>query len=179
METEVVIRRIHPEDYERAHAFQCEYLDPESFENFNERLANHHDLYFAAYVADELIGVCYGNPSRRNETLINLQGIAVTHEEGKQLLRTGIGSRLIAQFEDAVRSKGYRSIGLGSAEDLKVERFYVKNGYLPIELVAKGPQHQEYERVPVADYEAGKELQQELRRRHDASEVIFIFEKTL
>ncbi|RAP75910.1 GNAT family N-acetyltransferase [Paenibacillus montanisoli] len=175
----VEIRLLNREDYERVHAFQCEYLDQESMEDFTDRISTNHDLYLGAFAADELVGVCYGHPSRRDNASINLQGIAVTHEETKQLLRTGIGSKLIAAFEDAVRSKGYRKIGLGSAEDLKVERFYLKNGYIPFELVAKGSHHHEYERISVHDYDVGKVLQEELRRRHQASEVIFIFEKML
>ena len=58
-------------------------------------------------------------------------------------VRKGIGSKLISQFEEAVKRKGYNQIGLGSADDLKVEHFYLKNGFQPFELVAKGENHEE------------------------------------
>ena len=78
-----------------------------------------------------------------------------------------------------MKRKGYNQIGLGSADDLKVEHFYLKNGFQPFELVAKGENHEEYERVTINDYESGKVRQQALRKKHNAKEVIFIFEKLI
>ena len=72
-------------------------------------------------------------------------------------------------IDDVVQEKNkinLMEISLGSADDPKVEAFYYKNGYRPIEIVAKDK----------AGYE--KELEK-LRRRHNPQEAIFIFEKRL
>ena len=97
----------------------------------------------------------------------------------KDYARRGIGSKLISHFEEAVKRKGNDQMGVGSADDLKVEHFYLKNGFKPCELVAKGANHEEYERVTINDYESGKLQQQTLRKKHNAKEVIFIFEKLI
>ncbi|QHT62760.1 GNAT family N-acetyltransferase [Paenibacillus lycopersici] len=171
------IRPIRAEDYAAAHAFQCEYLDRESYEEFEARAKANPDLYLAAFAGGELIGIVYGHPSRREAGAAALQGIAVTLDETKRLARTGIGSRLIASFEEAVRRRGLREISLGAADDLKVELFYVKNGYLTNELVAMNADYEQLERAPIADYASGKERQEQLRSKHQAHQVIFIFGK--
>ncbi|WP_249315438.1 GNAT family N-acetyltransferase [Bacillus sp. FJAT-49711] len=48
---------------------------------------------------EELVGVCYGSPSRKDERAIHLQGIAVNLDVKKGYGRKGIGSRLIEEFE--------------------------------------------------------------------------------
>lgn len=179
VEMTIDIRPIHAEDYAAAHAFQCEYLDRESYEEFNYRVEDYPDLYLGAFADGELVGVIYGQPWQRTESTALLQGIAVTLDETKQLARTGIGSRLIAAFEESVRRRGLRRIDLGAADDWKVERFYLKNGYSPYELVAMDANDDQLERLPVTDYASGKELQEQLRCKHRAKQVIFIFDKIL
>lgn len=176
---EIEIRAIRAEDHAVAHAFQCDYLDRESYEEFLQRSTGNPDLYLAAFAGDELVGIVYGHPSRRDASTAALQGIAVTLEETKQLARTGVGSRLNAAFEEAVRRRGMRRIDLGAADDLKVERFYLKNGYNPYELVAMDANYEQVERAAVADYASGKELQEQLRTKHQAQQVIFIFDKII
>lgn len=136
-------------------------------------------IYIAAFVAGKLVGVCYGHPSARVADAFMLQGVAVSLDEAKGYARRGIGSRLLASFEAMVRDRGFRKVDLGAADDEKVEQFYLKNGYEPYELVAKSASYETYERVPVKDYSSGKLQQEELRRKHDAHEVIFIFAKTV
>jgi hypothetical protein len=82
-------------------------------------------------------------------------------------------------FEAAARQAGAHSVGVGSADDLKVEQFYLKNGYRLVELVAKSADYQELERAAISDYETGKQKQEQLRTQYAAKEVIFIFAKEL
>jgi GNAT superfamily N-acetyltransferase len=177
---EIVIRRPNSAEYPRVHAFQCEYLDQESLEAFDRKLAEATGHYLAAFDGDEVVGVCYGCQSSRDANTMALQGIAVSLDTSNNYARTGIGSRLNAAFEQCARSSGYARIDLGSADDLKVERFYLKNGYVPYELVAKDADYEELTRVAVDDYASGKALQQQLRDQYrSATEVIFIFHKSL
>ncbi|GMA60394.1 N-acetyltransferase [Alicyclobacillus fastidiosus] len=175
----IEVRTIEQHDYERAHAFQSEYLDREKFPEFVQRVAANPDLYFVAVNGDELIGICYGHPSKKDESVITLQGIAVDLNETKGYARVGIGSRMIRVFESAVKTRGYRKIAVGSADDPTVEKFYLKNGFKPTELVAKGLHYEEYERISIDDYEVGNVRREELWRKYAPKEVIFIFEKSI
>ncbi|MBS4200975.1 GNAT family N-acetyltransferase [Bacillus sp. FJAT-49732] len=175
----IEIQTIKKENYEIAHDFQCEYLDDESFQDFSFRVECNPDLYLIAMNEQELAGVCYGHPSNRDEQAIQLQGIAVNLEEEKGYARKGIGSKLIADFEKTAKRLGYKKLDLGSADDVKVEKFYLKNGFQPSELVAKNSNHEEYERVKIDDYETGKKVQEQLRMKYNPDEVIFIFQKQM
>jgi GNAT superfamily N-acetyltransferase len=175
----IMVRPVEPASYGDVHAFQCEYLDAEEFNAFTDRVASNPDLYLAAYHHAELVAVCYGQPSLRNHAAVQLQGIAVNLDETNQYARKGIGSAILRQFEKAAKNRGFRSIDVGSADDLKVEHFYLKNGFMPYELVANGPDHEELERVCIPNYELGKETQETLRKKHGAREVIFIFRKSI
>lgn len=120
-----------------------------------------------------------GEPSRRVPGAFAVQGVAVDLTPAKQCARRGIGSALLRAFGREAASLGYRLLDVGAADDERVERFYLKNGFLPYELVAKGTDGLERARAPIADYREGKRLQHELRNRHEAGEVIFIFRKPL
>jgi len=175
----IQITSVREKDYQKVYSFQCEYLDHESYDEFLNRIQENPDLYIYAYDEEELVGICYGKPSVKIESAISLQGIAVSLNESKGYARKGIGSALISNFENSVLMKGFKKISVGAADDLKVENFYLKNGFNPIELVAKGPHSEEYERVKVSNYEYGKKIQMGLRRKHQPREVIFIFEKII
>jgi GNAT superfamily N-acetyltransferase len=173
------IRTIRSEDYPSAFAFQNEYLDRESYTDFIQRVEQNPDLYLAAFDEDELIGVCFGHPSKKIVAAITLQGIAVSLDVKKDYARKGIGSGLLKAFEAAVKVKGYPRIDLGAADDPKVESFYLKNEYEPYELVVYDWNYHERERVPVNGYEAGLILKKELRAKYNPKEVIFIFHKNI
>jgi len=175
----IEINPIKKEDYEKAYAFQCEYLDDESIQEFTLRVESNYDLYLVAMNDRELVGVCYGSPSKRDIQAIQLDGIAVNLDKEKGYARKGIGSQLIEEFEKAVEHLGYTKLNLGSADDVKVERFYLKNGFQPYELVAKNYNHEELERVNIEDYETGKRIKEQLRLKHNPDEVIFIFHKQI
>ncbi|PWW05189.1 acetyltransferase (GNAT) family protein [Paenibacillus cellulosilyticus] len=181
MPLSITIRPVQAADHTDVYAFQQEYLDSEPYEAFIQRIEPPSALYFAAYQGHQLAGIIYGDPSRNNEHEYVLQGVAVNLDTTLGLARQGIGSQLMQTFEAAARQVGAHSIGVGSADDLKVELFYLRNGYEPIELVAKDANYRELERVSIHDdgYGAGKQLQEELRTKHAAHEVIFIFAKIL
>lgn len=175
----IAIRPVQAADYASVYAFQQEYLDSESYEAFIRRVEQPAGLYFAAYQGQQLAGIIYGNSSRRTAGNYVLEGVAVNLDTTLGLARQGIGSQLMQTFETAARQAGAHSIGVGSADDLKVERFYLKNGYQPVELVAKNADNRELERVAISDYETGKQRQEQLRTQYAAKEVIFIFAKAL
>ncbi|SFS72856.1 GNAT family N-acetyltransferase [Paenibacillus sp. BC26] len=173
------IRLIEESDYEQAHAFQCEYLDVENFEDFMQRVKSDPDLYLVTVVGSEVVGICYGSPSKRNDAVINLNGIAVNLDDSKPYARVGLGTNMLRFFETAVKKRSYQTIGVGSAADPKVEAFYIKNGFNPKELVVKGSNLEELERVRVDDFESGILRREELKRKYNPREVIFILEKDL
>lgn len=175
----IQVRAIEGHDFERVHAFQCEYLDSEGFHEFTKRVAINPDLYLVAVDGSELVGICFGHPSNRDISVMNLQGIAVNLDDTKGYARIGIGSTLMRAFESAVKKRGYKKIGVGSADDPKVEAFYLKNRFKPIELVAKDLHYEEIERVKVENFETGNVVREDLCRKHSPREVIFIFEKVV
>ncbi|WP_219837155.1 GNAT family N-acetyltransferase [Paenibacillus sp. R14(2021)] len=120
------IRLIEETDHEQAHTFQCEYLDIETFEDFIRRVKRDPDLYFVTVDGNEVVGVCYGSPSKKKDSDINLNGIAVNLDETKNYSRLGLGTNMQLFFETAVKKRGYSKIGVGSADDPKVEAFYLK-----------------------------------------------------
>lgn len=173
----IEIRLIKKEDYLQAHQFQCEYLDKESYENFLERIDAHPDVYFVALHGEHIIGVCYGHPSKHAEHAMQLQGIAVNLDP--KYARKGTGSKMLKAFEGAARNLGYNKIDVGSADDTKVEKFYVKNGFIPYEVQAKGDNHFLYEKQEVENYDDGLSIKKTLREKHKPKEVIFIMRKSL
>lgn len=68
---------------------------------------------------------------------------------------------------------------INEADDKKVEAFYLKNGFSPVALVAKGRNGEEFKRVSISDYDSGLSKKQELNKKYHPHEVIFIFEKIL
>lgn len=173
------IRALKEKDYRRVHKFQSEYLDQESFKDFIKRVRANPHLYLVAFEGNSLVGLCYGHPSDRVKSAVNLQGIAINLDETKGYARKGIGSKLIEKFAEVAKKKGFKKIGVGSSNDLKAENFYLKNGFKPYELVAKGKSHKELERVKIKDYKSGKITQGKLRKKHKSKEVIFIFGKII
>lgn len=175
----ITVRTIKKRDYQRVRAFQCEYLDQESIDEFVIRIEANPELYILAFDEDELVGVCYGHPSNKGESTLILQGIAVNLDENEGYARKGIGTLLIREFEEIAKVKGYSKIGVGCADDLKVESFYLKSGFSPCELVAKGQHGEEYQRVKISNYEFGKKTKEKIRKKYKPKEVIFIFEKVV
>jgi len=177
----VRIRQVDKADLPVVHPFQCDYLDRESADDWLRRVEANPGLYLAAFDGENIAGVCYGHPSRRSEGTAVLQGIAVNLDTAGPYARRGIGSRLLRAFERSCAARGFRRIGVGSADDPKVEAFYRKNGYVPVEIVAKDAECRELERVkiPAEEAERADERREALRRKTGAAEVNIIFGKEL
>ncbi|MCC3373810.1 hypothetical protein [Cohnella sp. REN36] len=108
---DVDIRPVREEDDASAYAFQCEYLDRESRADFANRMEAGRDWYLGAFLAGELVGVCYGAPSRREAGTAQLQGIAVNLDETRRLARKEFervripDGRLAKSIQEQLRAK--------------------------------------------------------------------------
>lgn len=175
----LTIEIIQQSAYHQAYALQCEYLDEEPFDCFVRRAEGHGNLYLVAMHDEQVVGVCYGEPSTRAAGTLTLQGIMVNLDARLGYARVGIGSTMLRCFERLGWQQGYQTVGVGAAQDPKVERFYLKNGYKPWQLVAKNYQGEELDRVEVHDYSSVERGRSALFAQHDCREVIIIFQKTL
>lgn len=129
-----MIRPIGRDDFDRVHAMQTTYLDGDSREEFEKRVAEDPDLYVVSIEGEALTGICYGRIKQPRGNAV-LNGICADLDNG--FGRKGIGTALLRAFEDVLRKRGCAGYSVGSAPDPKVESFYIKNGFYPIELVAK------------------------------------------
>ena len=173
------IKKIRKNNYVQAHKFQCLYLDNESFEDFIKRAENNKGLYLVALDAEKIIGVCYGQPSKHLKNSLELQGIAVNMDEDKKYARKGIGTKILKKLENEAVKKSFEKIDVGSADDEKVEKFYLKNGFIPYEIQAKGKNHSLYEKQKIKNYEEGLAKKGLLRKKYKPKEVIFIMKKEI
>lgn len=178
---QVTIRPVTLADEAVVHPFQTAYLDHVDADEWRSYTAENRGLCFAAYHNGELAGICCGHPSKRRPGEAVLQGIAVNLDERRSYARAGIGSRLLRVFERAAAGQGYAKVGLGAADDGKVEQFYLRSGYRPVELVAMDAAYRELRRAAVESLEfAAAMVQKEMMREAlQAAQVIFIFEKSL
>jgi len=118
---------IPPKDYPRLREIVAEYLPGTEISALDKMCADNPTTVVGYYHDDELIGVCYGFPTKDRD--FSLDGIAIVWD----YMKAGRGGELLALFESQVKALGYTSISLGSADGY-VERFYLKNGYTPTEL---------------------------------------------
>jgi GNAT superfamily N-acetyltransferase len=81
-------------------------------------------LFRGAYDRGDLVGFALGR--HREGDTAELVGIAVEDAYTRQ----GVGSRLLASFEDAADALGFERVSLGSAGGY-VDEFYLANGYEP------------------------------------------------
>ena len=118
------VKIIPKSDYDVLKSIANEYLSDTNI----EKICKHHPTTIVGYyINDTLIGVCYGMEIDSENFM--LDGIAIVCPYNAK----GRGGKLISMFEKCVFALGYKKISLGSAGDY-VERFYIKNGYTPIEL---------------------------------------------
>ena len=169
----VEVRKVDKNELNEFFEMQQEYLDIESFVTFHKNSTVFPDLHIGAFVDRKLVGIVYGG--LRNGG-IYLRGICVDLNGGYQ--RIGIGTLLLKAFETAVACRGQKKLTVGSVPNPKVENFYIRNGYTPIEIVVKG-KGAEFTRKKVSGFEEGKCLKESLKRELGAEEAIFIFEKAL
>ena len=171
----LTIRKIEEMDYKPIFDFRSNYIDM-NYQEFVIKTQKNSDLCFVVYDKDELIGYCLGEFADNKNYWVLLDEIVTNVSATKDYSRKGIGTKLIKKFEKSVWENGYKAIGLGSSDNYKVEQFYLKNNYIPTEIVAKS-KGLDLERVKIADYASGKQLQKEFRMKYKLNEVIFIFEK--
>ena len=169
----VEVRKVDKGELKEFYEMQQTYLDIENSATFFKNLGAFPDLYLGAFEGRKLVGIAYAG--LRNEG-IYLRGICVDLGGGYQ--RLGIGSLLLKAFEKAVSCRGQRKLSVGSAPDPKVEKFYIKNGYAPIEIVVKS-KDTEFLTKKVSGYDEGRCLKESMKRELGAEEAIFIFEKAL
>lgn len=173
------IKKIIKKYYQQTHNFQCLYLDEESYNDFIKRVGNKNSLYLVAIDDEDVVGVCYGRPSKNLENSFELQGIAVNLDEDGKYARKGIGSQLVKKFGKEVNKKGFKKIDVGSADDPKVEKFYLKNGFNPYEIQAKDKNYQIQKKQKIKSYEEGLVIKENLRKKYKPKEVIFIMKKEI
>lgn len=170
----MVIRQVTEQEYEKVHEMQCVYLDVEDRDAFRKRVAENPDLYLAAWDGEELLGMCYGKIKPAGNAV--LSGICVDLDNHA---RMGVGSALLRELERILLRRGLCEYSVGSADDPKVERFYLKNGFQPIELVAWDKDGKKYIQEEVSSYEEGQRLRDQLSEKMGHREGIFIFRKEL
>ncbi|MCD4817349.1 MAG: GNAT family N-acetyltransferase [Candidatus Cloacimonetes bacterium] len=171
----LIIRKPNKQDLKAIFNFCSTYIDM-SFEEFTKKAEKNSDLYFVVYDEGELVGYCLGEASEKDKSCVEIDEIVTNVSTKRDYSRRGIGTKLIQKFEEEVWMRGFKTIGLGCSDNYEVEQFYLKNGYLPIEIVANS-KDKELERIKITDYESGKIIQSELRSEYDLKEVNFIFEK--
>jgi GNAT superfamily N-acetyltransferase len=111
-----------PAQFEAARELAVEFLGESDTHALAADYAAHQELAIALEVDGAVMGVAFGHPDGAGGA--TLEGITVDDA----CTARGLGSRLLARFEQAAADAGYRDVGLGSGGGY-VEHFYLKNGY--------------------------------------------------
>ena len=183
------VKIIPEQDYDKMKQIVEEYLP--GTDDMTQYIEQFPSTIVGYYIHDELIGVCYGSEFSQNE--FSIDGIAIVRPYNG----VGRGGKLISLFEQNVSLLGYKKISVGSAGGY-VEGFYMKNGYVPVELkmYAKSSEWQdksqdclypiaytqkEGERlkivISVVDYDAMKK--EEIEKYYNCEDAFFVFVKEL
>jgi GNAT superfamily N-acetyltransferase len=113
------IRSLPVERYDEARVFAHDYLGESGGELFGECIQANPELALDYEDGEgRMIGLCFGMPRNVAPDEVALQGIVIRRDVAAK----GLGSKLLAQFEQVVASHGYTKICLGSA-DGHVEHF--------------------------------------------------------
>lgn len=173
---------------ESAESLVAEYLD--DVEGWRECLRRTPHLVWCA-IASDVVGVCYGKPSRDPHEVV-LQGVAVAYDVQRQ----GVASRLLRAFEQSVAAHGGTRVSLGSGRGA-AELFYLSNGYEPVEYLLTFPflaGSADIDELTVTRWRPGEqrtlvnasnpdgyqpEIRDRLQQRYGATEVNYIFAKSL
>jgi predicted N-acetyltransferase YhbS len=185
----VEIRSATPADEAAALALVGDLL-PGMEDAFRACAARAPELALVAVDGPDVVGVCFAEVPHAGEGVV-LDGLAV---DGTRT-REGVGSLLLAAFEERVAAAGFSRVSLGSAEGY-VEDFYLQNGYIPVEFqvttaeqepplddsleVVRFRETDEALVLNVASEHGYTQAEKErIRTLTAAHEVIFIFEKRL
>lgn len=149
---------------------QKKYLDKWTYSYLEVQYNLFSNLYIGCYDNNnKLIGLAYGFPKRN---MIILQGICVLHKQW----RSGLGTKILKYFEKQVKKTGKKIVSVGSAEGF-VEKFYLSNGYLPVELQVKDKNYIVLHKEKVKDYIQGNIIREKLRKKYKPKEIIYIMNK--
>lgn len=188
----VDIRSVHKSDLDDFLDLHNTYVNrDESIEALRDRYQKHPDLFLGAYDNGELVGHCLGRP--RSDRAVELEGIAVE----RSFQQRGIGTELLARFEDRVADLGFQRISLGSAGGY-VDKFYIERGYSPVSVLVRYEDSAVSERYRDRGYEIREERMVEgtrklyieadefdpghlgaVREEFDDQEAIYIMEKEI
>ena len=162
--SDIKIRYLSLENQSESYQLKADYLDDGPFDEFAAMYDKYRELFVGLFYAQELIGICFGWPLTEQfpeeKGDISLQGIAVRNEFAAK----GLGSKLLAFWEEQVAKRSERSVSVGSAPGY-VEHFYQKNGYKPIEYLLYGSALTLAESLTAKGYEV-------LRTRIDGNSVL-------
>jgi GNAT superfamily N-acetyltransferase len=111
-----------PGQMEAAAELAAEFLGQSGADALLADFAAFPGLAIALTLDGTVAGVAFGHPD--GEDGVTLEGITVDDEHTAH----GLGSLLLARFEQAAADAGYRNVNLGSGGGY-VEHFYLKNGY--------------------------------------------------
>jgi GNAT superfamily N-acetyltransferase len=187
-----VIKIIPKEDYDEMKKIVEEYLT--GTEEIKAICENFPTAAAGYYICGKLIGCAYGFASPWGvEAAFSLDGICIVHPYNG----AGRGGKLLAFWEKRVYEMGFRSVDLGCAGGY-VERFYLKNGYTPIELkiLVKGGGWKEKQKnypFPVAEVQTQGEFtklvlavkdyasmnKDEITKHYGGEDSFFVFKKNL
>lgn len=109
-----------------------EFLDESGAAGLASDFAAHPELAVTLTVDGVVAGVAFGHPDGGGGA--TLEGITVDDA----YTACGLGSLLLARFEQAAACAGYRDVNLGSGGGY-VEHFYIKNGYRQTEYMVVIP----------------------------------------
>jgi predicted N-acetyltransferase YhbS len=185
----VEIRSATPADETAALALVGDLL-PGMEEAFLRCAARAPELALVAVDGGDVVGVCFAEVPHEGEGVV-LDGLAVDGTRSRE----GLGTRLLAAFEERVAAAGFARVSLGSAEGY-VEEFYLQNGYIPVEFqvttteeepplddaleVMRFRESDDALVLNVASENGYTQAEKErIREMTSAHEVIFIFEKRL
>jgi predicted N-acetyltransferase YhbS len=157
---------------------------------FRACVARAPELALVAVDGADVVGVCFAEVPHVGEGVV-LDGLAV---DGTRT-REGVGSLLLAAFEERVAAVGFGRVSLGSAEGY-VEDFYLQNGYVPVEFQVttaeeEPPLDESLEVLRFRETDEALVLnlasengytraeKERIRELTSAHEVIFVFEKRL
>lgn len=121
----VTIRTIDERDLPAFRALHNTYVDREEpLDTVRDWFRTDPELCIGAFEDGTLVGHCLGRP--RSDRTVELAGIAVKQSRQGR----GIGSALLAAFEDRAADLGFERIEVGSAGGY-VDDFYHDRGYDP------------------------------------------------
>lgn len=181
------IKKLPRKDLVKAHVLKKKYVGRTPFSLFEKQYEKYPDLFIGCYDRGKLIGMVSGTIRKK---VVILTAIAVE----ERYWRRGIGSNMLKFFENQARKLGIKKISLGAGGE--IEKFYIKNNYKPNFLLVqvsltnlprnykkmgykivkeKNYRNVKWLYIQVRKYEP--KVKERIKKKFNASQVIYIFEK--